>query len=180
VLKWLLLFTLSRLADLAHARHSQARQQQLVPLSTAPMLERRNTIVAVLGGIATLALVGATAPLVRDSMQGREAIAVLRAARTWSIRDAQVLAADLFTAQGDGPESSDRALQLVVFVSDWSQTDSVVRSFDALKIERQLQGPTISLLWLELEKGAVWSRSRRMCLFVASATWNSSRSELEF
>lgn len=115
-------------------------------LNAAFMSDRSNMIVGLLAMAATLAIIPASVALVRDSVKGRETIAVLRIPKTFEIRGTDILDPSMYYRQEGAVERSEKGLQLVSAVSSLAEAEAVLRVWDSVKAESLIRRAGMSVL----------------------------------
>jgi hypothetical protein len=114
------------------------------------MAKHLNVAMGFLAMVATLVIVPASVTLVRDSLERRDAIAVLRTARTFEIRDSQILNRGLYEIDRQRDSESASGLQLVSIVAGQTEVEAVLRVWASVKEGSVVNRSAMSVLVFEV------------------------------
>jgi hypothetical protein len=110
------------------------------------MSDRSNFIVGLLGMTATVLVIPASVAVVRDSLKGRQAIAVLRVPQTFEIRNSQILDSAMYYRKEGAPDKPKQGLQLVAVLSGRAEADAVLGLWHSLRGESLIRRAGMSVL----------------------------------
>lgn len=108
--------------------------------------DRSHIVVGLLALAATLAIIPASVALVRESVKGRQAIAVLRVPTTFEIRGTQILDPAMYDTHQEAIPAADKPVQLVSIVSGRADAEAVLRVWNSVKAEPLIGRSGMSVL----------------------------------
>jgi hypothetical protein len=115
-------------------------------LNAVLMSDRSSITVGLLAMAATIVVIPASVALVRDSVKGRQAIAVLRVPKTFEIRGTHILDPAMYYTPVGAAAKSEKALQLVSIVAGRAQAEAVLRVWDSVKAESLIRRAGMGVL----------------------------------
>jgi hypothetical protein len=126
---------------------SRPRLAVRVAVAGFAYVDRTNMTVGFLAMAATVVVIPASIALLRDSTTERQAIAVLRAPRSFEIRGSHILDAAMYNgARQETADQSAKGLELVSFVSSRADAEATLLVWNSVKAEPLIRRAGMSAL----------------------------------